>query len=173
MRRQEALVGGKSAVKTLRIIFLAAFVAALTLAVGCNKEDEGPAPVRREEVKPPDEVPAVVPQAPKDPGDAQGETKPPSYKPAREVRGRSLLKAPSDYFGAVFDARKRALFRSAVAQMKRDMPLFKQVHERHPESLEEFKKWRGGRLPELPHGIEYWYDPETGEWDIVDPRLQE
>ncbi len=169
--------------RTLRIIFLAAFVAALTLVAGCDKKAEegqpaqqqGEAEVQRagEQEDDAGEEPGVVQQDPEDPGSVQGARKPPSYQPVRKVRGRSLLKAPSDYFGAVFDARKRALFQSAVAQMKRDMPLFKQVHERHPESLEEFRKWRGGRLPELPHGIEYWYDSETGEWDLVDPRVQE
>ena len=49
---------------------------------------------------------------------------------------------------------------------------FKAMEGRWPESLEEFTEWRGARLPDLPEGRRFDYDPETGELKIVDAETK-
>lgn len=54
----------------------------------------------------------------------------------------------------------------APPMVNRMVELFEAKHGRLPETLQELKKSEG-RLPRLPKGEEYKYDPETGKISIV------
>ena len=154
--------------KTPQILLLTALVGALALAVGCGKKEE-PAPVRREEVRPLDEVPAGEDEAKANDGTKTAT----SRKPPRK-RGESLIHAPGDYLHIVtIDAPNKARNTAALAQLRGEIQAFNAMNERYPESLDEVKALRGGALPPLSKRFEYRYDPKTGSIEIVDLAQQQ
>ena len=74
------------------------------------------------------------------------------------------------YFGAVNKARRSAMESAALTKLQQEIRRFKALKGRHPRSLDELKKWRGGSLPEPPTGRQYQYDPDTGELSLTGSR---
>jgi hypothetical protein len=72
---------------------------------------------------------------------------------------------------AYFSAREQITF---LIQIPENMNTFKAVNGRNPKSQEEFDreiiKAGGIKLPELPEGAKYVYDPEKGELTVVHPK---
>ncbi|MHB1035209.1 MAG: DUF3558 domain-containing protein [Pirellulales bacterium] len=71
-------------------------------------------------------------------------------------------------------ARFRAEERIDFLQIEHQMNIFKAANDRLPKSQEEFMeqivKPLGIKLPELPAGERYIYDPKTGELMVERPR---
>ncbi len=64
--------------------------------------------------------------------------------------------------------------RIGLDQIKHAMQLYKAMHNHYPRTQEEFRKEiikpRAIRLPTLPGGRKFYYDPEKGELGVVQPR---
>jgi len=145
----------------------AAVACALTAwAVGCSKKEEETAP-------PPPPPEALQPAPPR-----QQEQEPQRQEEQNEVRQEGkkpnspgLLTAPVDYMEAVtVTAPRHARKTVALAELRREIGQFEALNERYPASLEELAQWRGGKLPDLPPGKAYSYDPKTGKLEIVDQQ---
>ncbi len=67
------------------------------------------------------------------------------------------------YIGIVVRSPRSTEEKMAITNIKNQLNQYKALHGRLPESLEALKKWTGGPLPKLPDGVEYNYDPETGD----------
>lgn len=146
------IIGSAGAtMKTLRHFVLIASVLALMTAwiSGCSKE-EPPAPTGKVEAKPEEPLP---PQPQKQP----------ARKPPTSVTG---------YLPILMDARRRSIVKIAVAQLTIEIKHFYGFEGRYPESLEELEKWRNTKLPELPPGLAYDYDPATGRLEVVSAPQQ-
>ncbi|MEF8788334.1 MAG: hypothetical protein V5A84_04630 [Planctomycetota bacterium] len=76
----------------------------------------------------------------------------------------------SGYFGTINQARRSAKKTAALSKLQREVRRFKALKGRNPRSLDEFKQWRGGTLPEPPAGQQYSYNPETGKLTLTGSR---
>jgi hypothetical protein len=126
--------------KALPLLFAGAFLAAAPLLwlSGCGKE-EAPAPQQ----------------------DQQEE------RTRQPVDGPASPLSPLDYPGTLIRAKRHAEETAALAEARKDIKAFWALKERYPASLQELREWRGAELPELPKGLAYSYNPETGELEVV------
>lgn len=133
---------------------------------------------------PPPPPPAAGQNAAPPPPPAEAQAKP-ADKPSENVireeakvgvgkRGRGyepgLVTTP---VAAYFGARERIVFEIQIPQA---MKLYKAEHERGPKTQEEFMqkivKEQGVRLPDLPDGHRYIYDPATEQLMVERPKPQ-
>jgi hypothetical protein len=102
----------------------------------------------------------------------------PPVEEERQVAVAGVGKKGSRYGGGIittpvsayFGARERITF----INVQKAMRTFKALHDRDPESHEEFMKEiineNGISLPSLFEGERYEYDPEAGELMVVKPK---
>ncbi len=91
----------------------------------------------------------------------------------REV-GKNPVEAPADYLYTVTVTAPRRMKETLfLAEISKEIKTFWAFQDRYPESLLELEEWRGAPLPELPRGLGYDYDPETGELRAVEVPLEE
>lgn len=133
----------------------AAFAACLTLA-GCSREEDTRLPARPEGT-------ATAPVPAKAPGPSGAPTTPP---PAEESH-TGILEAPGAYVQAVVNAKLTAETKIWLTEARERIKAFEVNNDRHPKDLAE----AAGGFPfhQLPAGMEWQYDPNTGEIDIVAP----
>jgi len=82
--------------------------------------------------------------------------------------GESVLGAPGDYLHTVtVKAPRHARKTINLAQIRHEIEQFRAEKARYPRSLDELEQWRGVGLPELPRGLSYSYDAESGELAVV------
>jgi len=74
------------------------------------------------------------------------------------------------YLGTVNKARRSAMKTAALTKLQKEIKRFRALKGRHPRSLDEFKKWRGGEMPKAPAGKRYTYDPDSGELKLAPAR---
>ena len=84
---------------------------------------------------------------------AAAETAPKRY----ETESRS-----GGYTGVMITARRRARETAALLGIRQAIEAFKVTNGKLPASLDELKN-DGYAIPEAPEGLEYGYEPETGE----------
>jgi len=76
--------------------------------------------------------------------------------------------APADYLGAVNKAQQSAVKAVDLAQVRSAIKLFQGSEDRFPASLNELVAKRYvGRLPQLPNGYAYQYNPQNGNVAVV------
>lgn len=74
------------------------------------------------------------------------------------------LTAPVDYVGAVGRAGQHSAQVVDLAQVRQAIQQFHAGEDRYPQNLEELvKEGYLAKLPKLPAGREYRYDPATGQ----------
>ncbi|MBE7500234.1 MAG: hypothetical protein HS113_07995 [Verrucomicrobiales bacterium] len=74
------------------------------------------------------------------------------------------LTAPVDYVGAVGRAGQHSAQVVDLAQVKQAIQQFHAGEDRYPQNLEELvREGYLAKLPKLPAGREYRYDPATGQ----------
>jgi predicted small lipoprotein YifL len=73
------------------------------------------------------------------------------------------LSAPADYLGAVGQAQKQAAKVVDTVQVQQAIRQFQAAEDRYPRDLAELvKEGYLPRLPALPSGMRYQYDPASG-----------
>ena len=162
-----------------------AYVVALTVLAGCRGELDTPADtVEPVEPSPDAAAPSTLrlpPPPPPPTGPSAAQTAPKPNRRAAVVgvgkRGRGYGAGPiSTPIAAYFSTRQRVVFDIQIASA---MKLYHATHEHFPESHEEFMeeiiKANSIRLPDLPSGDRYVYDPEKAAtmstYDPTDPPL--
>lgn len=76
--------------------------------------------------------------------------------------------APADYLGAVNQAQKSAVKTVDLAQVRGAIKLFQGSEDRFPASLNELVAKRYiARVPQLPAGYAYQYNPQNGDIRVV------
>jgi hypothetical protein len=128
---------------------------------------------------PPPPPPAAGQNAAPPPPPADAQAKPPENVVREEAkvgvgkRGRGyepgLVTTP---VAAYFSARERIIFEIQIPQA---MKLYKAQNEHGPKTQEEFMKIikeQGVRLPDLPDGHRYVYDPATEQLMVERPKPQ-
>ncbi len=85
-----------------------------------------------------------------------------------EVSSGNPLTAPVDYLGAVAKAKHVAEKTVDTASLKRAIELFHAQEDRFPKDLNELVAQHYlPALPALPVGMQYAYNPQTGEVGLV------
>ena len=69
------------------------------------------------------------------------------------------------YTGVMITARRRARETAALLGIRQAIQAFNATNDRLPADLDELKK-EGYEIPEPPGGLEYGYDPKTGEINL-------
>jgi hypothetical protein len=80
----------------------------------------------------------------------------------------SPLTAPVDYLGAIGKAQQTAVKTIDITSIQQAIQMFHVDQGHFPQDLDELvtEKFMP-RLPELPHGMKYSYDPATGNVKAV------
>jgi len=102
--------------------------------------------------------------------DAQAAPEQPTARtpqPRKEGVVESMVNAPADYIGTVVRTRPYAQDKLAKAELANFIRNFYALEGRYPESLQELEESRGSKLPKLPRGLKYQYDPATGALETV------
>lgn len=82
--------------------------------------------------------------------------------------GGNPLTAPADYIGAIGQAQKHSLKTVDVASVTKAIQMFYTEEERYPKDLNELVQLKYlPALPQLPTGMKYQYDPNTGQLKTV------
>ena len=82
--------------------------------------------------------------------------------------GGNPLTAPVDYVGAVGQAQKHAVKVVDTVQVQQAVQQFHAAEDRYPKDLDELvKEGYLARLPALPTGMEYAYNPASGQVKAV------
>ena len=151
------------------VLLQSLFAIALLGAVGCDgPRRTAPGEVATEVVETPAPAPPEVPVAVPEPA------APPVQKPADvgvgkrgHNMGQGIIATP---VAAYFAAKEQVAFRVEVPQA---MNLYKATNGRAPQSDEEFMKEiiqaNNIKLPELPAGHKYFYDPATEQLMVEAP----
>jgi len=80
------------------------------------------------------------------------------------VAGENPLTAPADYLGAAAAAKKSAVRVVDLAAVQKAIQMFNVSEGSYPSKLDELvTKDYMPRLPELPTGTSYHYDPSSGQ----------
>ena len=128
---------------------------------GCSREEKQ-APVRRDE-------PGKAAQREAPEGRA-AEVAPPTDQSQGGV-GESVINGPADYLYTVTVKAPRYAQKTVnLAELRHEIEQFRAEKERCPRSLDELVQWRRVGLPELPRGMSYSYNPESGQLDVVQGR---
>jgi len=119
--------------------------------------------------EPPATEPAAAPTT--EPGDSERATVGAGAK-GRDYGGPGFVTTPIE---ALFRADDLIVFESHIPK---NLSLYKAEHDnKGPKTHEEFMqviiKDGGVRLPELPQGEEYWYDPKTEQLMVRHPKPAE
>jgi hypothetical protein len=172
----------------------------MTLCLGCESSGPGEAATQSAEVSAPpppapaksadeadDDAPAAGAAAPADgaetpttetpaapatePGDSERATVGAGAK-GRDYGGPGFVTTPIE---ALFRADDLIVFETHIPK---NLSLYKAEHDnKGPKTHEEFMqviiKDGGVRLPELPQGDEYWYDPKTEQLMVRHPKPAE
>ncbi len=90
----------------------------------------------------------------------------PSPAPGHEPKSiTNPLEAPGAYLEGVVDAKFEAERKLWLADLQQRIQAFDIANSRKPGSLAELAA--KAPLPKIPHFMEFKYDPQTGEIDIV------
>lgn len=77
--------------------------------------------------------------------------------------GSNPLNAPSDYLGAIVDAKQRAVKTIDTVSLDQAVQTFSVEHGRYPKDLNELVKTKViPKIPDPPYGMKLVYDPNTG-----------
>jgi len=77
--------------------------------------------------------------------------------------GSNPLNAPSDYLGAIVDAKQRAVKTIDTVSLDTAVQSFSVEHGRYPKDLDELVQTKViSKLPEPPYGMKFVYDANTG-----------
>ncbi len=182
----------------MRISILLCWIVGMTLCLGCESSGPGEAATQSAEVSAPppptpaksadeaaDDAPAADAAAPAEeaapaetpaepaaePGDSERATVGAGAK-GRDYGGPGFVTTPIE---ALFRADDLIVFESHIPK---NLSLYKAEHDnKGPKTHEEFMqviiKDGGVRLPELPQGDEYWYDPKTEQLMVRHPKPAE
>jgi hypothetical protein len=85
-------------------------------------------------------------------------------QPTNAAAGENPLTAPADYLGAVSAAQKSAVRVVDLAAVQQAIQMFNVSEGRYPGQLNELvTEGYLPRLPDLPTGMTYQYDPASGQ----------
>jgi hypothetical protein len=180
----------------MRISMLLCWIVGITLCLGCESSGPSEAAMQSAEVSaPPPPTPAKSAAEADDdapPADAAAPATPaaeapaaPTTEPGNSERATVGAGAKGrDYGGPGFVTTPiEALFRADdlivfETHIPKNLSLYKAEHDnKGPKTHEEFMqviiKDGGVRLPELPQGDEYWYDPKTEQLMVRHPKPAE
>ena len=77
--------------------------------------------------------------------------------------GSNPLNAPSDYLGAIVDAKQRAVKTIDTVSLDQAVQTFSVEHGRYPKDLDELVQTKViPKIPDPPYGMKLVYDPNTG-----------
>ena len=77
--------------------------------------------------------------------------------------GSNPLNAPSDYLGAIVDAKQRAVKTIDTVSLDQAVQTFSVEHGRYPKDLDELVQTKViSKIPDPPYGMKLVYDPNTG-----------
>ena len=94
---------------------------------------------------------------------ACGRKESPSTSGETNAAGGNPLTAPADYLGAVSQAQKHSLKTVDLASVTKAIQMFRTEEDRYPSDLNELvKEGYLPAMPQLPAGLAYQYDPNTG-----------
>jgi hypothetical protein len=86
-----------------------------------------------------------------------------SASTATNAPGSNPLNAPSDYLGAIVDAKQRAVKTVDTVSLDQAIQSFSVEHGRYPNDLNELVQAKViPRLPDPPYGMKFVYDPNNG-----------
>jgi DNA polymerase III gamma/tau subunit len=125
--------------------------------VGCG-QSEPSAPADTNESN------AAQPAQP-NPGGAEGESQSQSQS---QSPGQNPASAPGDYLGAISKAKQTAEKTVSASSISQAIQLFQSQEGRYPQNLKELVT--EGYLPQLPQpprGMQYQYNPQSGEVKVV------
>ena len=88
-------------------------------------------------------------------------------KKKEEENKLTPLNAPARYGETMGKAMKKAKIMDVVLPLKNSIDAFYIEEGRYPESLQELvNKGYIKEIPELPEGMNYYYDPKTGKIEV-------
>jgi hypothetical protein len=77
--------------------------------------------------------------------------------------GSNPLNAPSDYLGAIVDAKQRAVKTIDTVSLDQAVQTFSVEHGRYPKDLDELVQTKViPKIPDPPYGMKLVYDANTG-----------
>jgi putative lipoprotein len=77
--------------------------------------------------------------------------------------GSNPLNAPSDYLGAIVDAKQRAVKTIDTVSLDQAVQTFSVEHGRYPKDLDELVQTKViPKIPDPPRGMKLVYDANTG-----------
>jgi hypothetical protein len=77
--------------------------------------------------------------------------------------GSNPLNAPSDYLGAIVDAKQRAVKTIDTVSLDQAVQNFSVEHGRYPKDLDELVQTKViPKIPDPPYGMKFVYDANTG-----------
>jgi hypothetical protein len=96
------------------------------------------------------------------------ETTPPAKTTNSTSSSGNPLTAPVDYLGALDKAKKVAEKTVDTASITKAIQAFQVEEERWPKDLNELvtKKYLP-RLPDVPYGMKFDYNPQTGQFKVL------
>jgi hypothetical protein len=82
---------------------------------------------------------------------------------ATNAPGSNPLNAPSDYLGAIVDAKQRAVKTIDTVSLDQAIQSFSAEHGRYPKDLQELVQTKTiPKLPDPPYGMKFVYEAATG-----------
>jgi len=82
---------------------------------------------------------------------------------ASNAPGSNPLNAPSDYLGAIVDAKQRAVKTIDTVSLDQAIQTFSVEHGRYPKDLDELVQTKViPKIPEPPYGMKIVYDANNG-----------
>ncbi len=96
------------------------------------------------------------------------EAAPPAPDTNSASSGGNPITAPVDYLGAVNQAQKHSVKVVDTVQVQQAIQQFQAAEDRFPKDLQELiKEGYLAKLPELPRGYNYQYNPTNGQIKAV------
>ena len=86
---------------------------------------------------------------------------------ATNAPGSNPLNAPSDYLGAIVDAKQRAVKTVDTVSLDQAIQNFSVEHGRYPKDLDELVQTKTiSKLPDPPYGMKFVYEASNGSVKI-------
>lgn len=99
---------------------------------------------------------------------ASKDSKPAPLDPSKSQVSGNPAAAPVEYLGTIAKGKKNAEAKSAIAEFDKAIQMFEAMEGQKPKSLDELvKKGHLTKMPKVPYGMKFTYDPKTGKVEAV------
>ncbi len=110
-------------------------------------------------------------QKPSESSSSSTDSKPAPLDPSKSAVSGNPAMAPVDYGATLAKGKKSSEAKIAIAEFDKAIQMFEASESRKPKSLDELlKSGYLTKMPKVPYGMKFTYDPKTGKVDVVMAR---